>query len=226
MRLPWVVIRDLDQDDRGTCLPELRSRLLGGTGPSDGMCFRLAVRSIEAWLMADHEGFVDHFGPQQPPARRCGRHPRPQANTDGSLQVLTQTGYPRGRSPQEGKRPKARTGVRRHRGRLLSERVEPGSSPSPLPQPRPGTARHGAPSRLALSRGAPMPGPDFHALRCENLDGGRPELHQSLASSSFLRLRLALCSVRTRSRSDLKRSGSFAASARWRMRSIRSTADR
>ena len=53
MRLPWVVIRDLDQDDRGTCLPELRSRLLGGTGPSDGMCFRLAVRSIEAWLMAD-----------------------------------------------------------------------------------------------------------------------------------------------------------------------------
>ena len=46
MRLPWVVIRDLDQDDRGTCLPELRSRLLGGTGPSDGMCFRLAVRSI------------------------------------------------------------------------------------------------------------------------------------------------------------------------------------
>lgn len=67
MRLPWVVIRDLDQDDRGTCLPELRSRLLGGTGPSDGMCFRLAVRSIEAWLMADHEGFVDHFGPRSRP---------------------------------------------------------------------------------------------------------------------------------------------------------------
>ncbi len=58
---PWFTIRDLDHDDRGTCIPALRARLLGGSARS-GMCFRLAVRSVEAWLMADHEGFRDYFG--------------------------------------------------------------------------------------------------------------------------------------------------------------------
>lgn len=62
LRLPWLVVRDLDHDDRNTCVPALRQRLLGGTGPNIGMCFRLAVRSIEAWLIADHESFRTYFG--------------------------------------------------------------------------------------------------------------------------------------------------------------------
>lgn len=60
-RRPWLVLRDLDHDDQNTCIPDLRSHLLDGT-LQDGMCFRLAVRSLEAWLLADHDGFRDYFG--------------------------------------------------------------------------------------------------------------------------------------------------------------------
>ena len=56
-RLPWLVIRDLDRDNRDVCIPALRSRLLGNSGAQSGMCFRFAVRSVEAWPLADHQGF-------------------------------------------------------------------------------------------------------------------------------------------------------------------------
>ena len=58
---PWLVLRDLDHDDRDTCVPELRSHLLGSE-PNDGMCFRIAVRAMEAWLLADHRNCAEHFG--------------------------------------------------------------------------------------------------------------------------------------------------------------------
>ena len=51
-RLPWIVIRDLDRDDRDVCIPALRSRLLGNSGAQSGMCFRFAVRSVEAWAVS------------------------------------------------------------------------------------------------------------------------------------------------------------------------------
>ena len=60
VRLAWLVIRDLDQDDRNRCVPDLLVNLLDGRA-NDGMCFRLAVRSIEAWLMADSKAFADFF---------------------------------------------------------------------------------------------------------------------------------------------------------------------
>lgn len=59
-QLAWLVIRDLDQDDRNRCVPDLRKTLLNGQA-NIGMCFRLAVRSSEAWLMADSESFTDFF---------------------------------------------------------------------------------------------------------------------------------------------------------------------
>ncbi|MFY9821307.1 MAG: hypothetical protein WAM82_07990 [Thermoanaerobaculia bacterium] len=46
---PWLVLRDLDHDAK--CAPELLRRLL--PEPSLQMCFRVAVRQIEAWLLAD-----------------------------------------------------------------------------------------------------------------------------------------------------------------------------
>ncbi len=48
---PWLVLRDLDAD--ANCAPDLVQRLL--PNPSEHMCFRLAVRSAESWLMADRE---------------------------------------------------------------------------------------------------------------------------------------------------------------------------
>lgn len=58
---PWLVLRDLDHDDRGTCVPALRLKLLGGQ-PNNGMCFRIAVRAMEAWLLADYENCARFFG--------------------------------------------------------------------------------------------------------------------------------------------------------------------
>lgn len=50
---PWLVLRDLDN---AVCAPALRAELL--PQPSRHMCFRIAVRSAEAWLMADREALA------------------------------------------------------------------------------------------------------------------------------------------------------------------------
>jgi hypothetical protein len=47
----WFVLRDLDHDE--DCAPTLVRRILGE--PSKRMCFRVAVRDVEAWLLADSE---------------------------------------------------------------------------------------------------------------------------------------------------------------------------
>lgn len=45
----WLVLRDLNGD--ASCAPELAGRLL--PRPSQGMSFRIAVRALQAWLLAD-----------------------------------------------------------------------------------------------------------------------------------------------------------------------------
>jgi hypothetical protein len=47
----WLVLRDLNGDER--CAGALVARLL--PRPSRHMAFRIAVRSVEAWLLADRE---------------------------------------------------------------------------------------------------------------------------------------------------------------------------
>ena len=48
---PWFALCDLDRDE---CAPTRRQRYL--PDPAPGMCFRIAVRSVEAWFLADREG--------------------------------------------------------------------------------------------------------------------------------------------------------------------------
>ena len=48
---PWLVLVDLDQDF--DCAPLLRENWL--SRPGEYMCFRIAVREVEAWLLADRE---------------------------------------------------------------------------------------------------------------------------------------------------------------------------
>ena len=50
---PWFALCDLDRDE---CAPTRRRRYLPETSP--GMCFRIAVRSVEAWFLADREGIA------------------------------------------------------------------------------------------------------------------------------------------------------------------------
>jgi hypothetical protein len=53
----WLVLRDLDHD--ADCAPELARLLL--PKPALNMCFRLAVRQIEAWLLADRARIAELF---------------------------------------------------------------------------------------------------------------------------------------------------------------------
>lgn len=48
---PWIVLVDLDRDHG--CASPLRQEWLPTVAPH--LCFRVAVRAVEAWLLADHE---------------------------------------------------------------------------------------------------------------------------------------------------------------------------
>jgi hypothetical protein len=49
-RAPWLVLVDLDRDE---CAPALQRLWL--PEPAPYMCFRIAIRSVESWLLADWE---------------------------------------------------------------------------------------------------------------------------------------------------------------------------
>lgn len=51
---PWFILVDLDRD--ADCAPPLRQEWLPQPAPMG--CFRVAVRAIEAWLMADAEALA------------------------------------------------------------------------------------------------------------------------------------------------------------------------
>lgn len=55
---PWFVLRDLDHD-----APCAAAFLVAcGLAPSRWMSFRVAVRELEAWLLADAQGLADFLG--------------------------------------------------------------------------------------------------------------------------------------------------------------------
>jgi hypothetical protein len=54
---PWLVLRDLDHD--AACAPELIAQLLPNR--AELMLFRVAVRAVESWLLADAEAFAAFF---------------------------------------------------------------------------------------------------------------------------------------------------------------------
>ena len=55
---PWVVLVDLDSD--AACAPLLRDQWL--PAPAPNLCFRIAVRGVEAWLMGDARTLAHHLG--------------------------------------------------------------------------------------------------------------------------------------------------------------------
>lgn len=58
---PWVVLVDLDRD--ADCAPPMRNAWL--PNPAPFMCFRIAVRAVEAWLMADSASLARYLGISQ-----------------------------------------------------------------------------------------------------------------------------------------------------------------
>lgn len=55
---PWFVLCDLDHHE---CAPGLRRRFFGAA-QAEGMELRVAVRAVEAWLMADRQSFASFLG--------------------------------------------------------------------------------------------------------------------------------------------------------------------
>ena len=60
-RFPWLVLLDLDRD--ADCAPPMQAQWL--PAPASQMCFRIAVRSIEAWLLADRSRIAQFLGIRQ-----------------------------------------------------------------------------------------------------------------------------------------------------------------
>lgn len=54
--IPVIMLTDLDQWE---CAPGLISAWLGNNENPDSLLFRVAVREVEAWLLADREGFAE-----------------------------------------------------------------------------------------------------------------------------------------------------------------------
>jgi hypothetical protein len=55
---PWLVLVDLDRD--AACAPPLCTDW--NPAPAPLLCFRVAVRAVEAWLLADVEALADFLG--------------------------------------------------------------------------------------------------------------------------------------------------------------------
>ncbi|GIW91787.1 MAG: hypothetical protein KatS3mg109_2219 [Pirellulaceae bacterium] len=55
---PWFVLVDLDRS--ADCAPPFRARVL--PNPARLMCFRIAVRMVEAWLLADRKNLARFLG--------------------------------------------------------------------------------------------------------------------------------------------------------------------
>jgi len=80
---PWVVLVDLNHEEE--CAPPLRAKWL--PNPAPYMCFRVAVRMVEAWLLADRER-LSHFLAVD--ARRLPLNPEAIENPKHAMVELAQ----------------------------------------------------------------------------------------------------------------------------------------
>jgi len=99
---PWLAIRDLDQD--AECAPTLRIRNLPIL--SDLMCFRIAVREAEVWLMADREAFADALG-----VSLARISTQPEALADPKLTIVNLARHSRKKAVKVGLVPEQDAGI-------------------------------------------------------------------------------------------------------------------
>jgi len=55
---PFIILADLERDE---CAPDLIQRWLP-SGPHSNLVLRIAVRKVEAWLLADRKAFAEFLG--------------------------------------------------------------------------------------------------------------------------------------------------------------------
>jgi hypothetical protein len=86
---PLLLITDLDN---ANCAPSLKASWLRNIIPPDDLIFRVAVREVEAWLLADHRTMRRLIGEQ---ARRLPPDPESVLNPKELLLTLVARGAPR-----------------------------------------------------------------------------------------------------------------------------------
>lgn len=100
-RFPWVILMDLDQD--AECAPLLLRECL--PDPSQYMHFRIAVRAIEAWLLADNESLASFL------SVAVSRIPlNPEALDDPKQTIVELANYSRRREIREDMVPRPGSG--------------------------------------------------------------------------------------------------------------------
>lgn len=75
---PWVVLVDLD--DEFDCAPELRAAWLPSCAPN--LCFRVAVRQVETWLLADRARIASFLAV---PIARIPVNPESESNSKQAM---------------------------------------------------------------------------------------------------------------------------------------------
>ena len=60
--MPYLMLTDLDS---GVCAPELVADWMGGHPLHPDFLFRVAIKEVEAWLLADYKGLAKYLGVQQ-----------------------------------------------------------------------------------------------------------------------------------------------------------------
>jgi len=98
---PWVVLVDLDND--AECAPPLCAAWL--PHPAPGMCFRVAVREVEAWLLGDRERLAPFLGVS------ASRVPSaPESEQDPKRMMVSLARHSRRRAVREDMVPRAGSG--------------------------------------------------------------------------------------------------------------------
>ena len=110
---PWLVVVDLDHD--AECAPPFVHSIL--QRPADHMFLRVAVRAVEAWLLADGERIATFLG-----VRRALIPPNPDAEDDPKATLVNLARRSRWRTVREDMVPREGSGGRvgpGYSGRLI-----------------------------------------------------------------------------------------------------------
>jgi len=97
----WAILIDLDNE--AACAPTLREKLLAS--PTPRMCFRIAVRAVETWLLADRQRFAQFLSI---PVSRIP--PVLEAVDDPKLLLVNLARHSRKRAMREDMVPRQRSG--------------------------------------------------------------------------------------------------------------------
>lgn len=99
---PWLILRDLDREE---CAPSLLEKIAPNRSDFSGAVLRVCVKAVEAWVLADRQGFARHFG-----LAAATIPSDPEALADPKVALVTCISRSRHRNLREGVVPRQGSG--------------------------------------------------------------------------------------------------------------------